>query len=265
MGSNLLVCRSCSYEMQENCMSDDELKALYSNSYYDTYGSIEKAASQKRVYFNRVLDTLILKPGGKILEVGCGTGTFLSVCKSRGYDAYGLDINAFGIGIAGREIESSKLFCKRFENLEGDEHFDNIFMFDYIEHVKNQEEILKIAFTRLKNNGSLVITTPSTSSLSNLLMGSKWPHYIKEHLSFFSKKSLNLLLIKTGYSDIKIKNLNKIVTLDYLYSQIIGKSMAVAPLVNFFYRFLPQGLKEKVLSINTGDIIAIAQKNNCLN
>jgi len=79
-------------------------------------------------------------------------------------------------------------------------------------------------------------------------------------LSFFSAKALEILLSKIGYTNIEIKNFNKILTLGYIYSQAKGKSMKVFPLVKLTNKLTPDFLKDKVFSINTGDIIAIAKK-----
>jgi len=258
--TKLLHCKNCGHERQEKFLSDKTLANIYSSTYYKTYGDSSSARYQKYIYFNSVLDDINLGPASKVLEVGCGTGSFLEVCDERGFDVYGLDINSFGISEASKIIDGSKLFCTTFECFDDDKKFDAIFMFDYIEHIKNQEEVLRIAFDKLNNNGTLVLTTPSTSSFSNKVMGSKWPHYIKEHLSFFSAKALEILLSKIGYTNIEIKNFNKILTLGYIYSQAKGKSMKVFPLVKLTNKLTPDFLKDKVFSINTGDIIAIAKK-----
>ena len=258
--TRLLYCKKCGYEQQENFPSDKELVDIYNSTYYKTYGENNSARHQKKIYFNKVLNNINLESDSKILEVGCGTGSFLEVCNDRGFDIHGLDINEFGISEASKIIGDSKLFCTTFECFDFDEKFDAIFMFDYIEHVKNQEEVLKIAFDRLNDNGMLVLTTPSASSYSNKIMGSRWPHYIEEHLSFFSTNALELLLAQVGYVNITIKSFNKILTFNYIYNQVKGKSMNIFPLVGLINKLLPNSLKESTFSINTGDIIAIAKK-----
>ncbi len=258
--TSLLKCKFCGYERQATFPTIDELHEIYDSSYYDSWGNNDNAIKQKELYFHSVLDKVQLKKNAKILEIGCATGIFLKVCKDRGYNPYGLDINEYGINEAKKILKEERLFCCTFEKLTLDIKFDAIFMFDYIEHITNQKEVLSLAYEKLEKNGILVLTTPSVSSITNKILGKRWPHYIQEHISFFSKKSLMILLDKIGFSAISVMKFNKIMTPNYFYSQVKLKKMHIFPVIDLLYRMIPTHLKSKPLKIYTGDIIAIAKK-----
>jgi len=258
--TKLLKCVFCGYEKQQTPPTLEELYKIYDSSYYDSWGNNDNAIKQKELYFNTVLNEVKLEKNAKILEVGCATGIFLKVCKNLGYEPYGLDINEYGISEAKKILNENKLFCCSFEELVVEEQFDAIFMFDYIEHIINQEEVIRIAYEKLRDGGVLVITTPSVSSITNKILGERWPHYIEEHLSFFSQKSISVLLNKIGYTEVEVKKFSKIMTVNYFYSQTELKKMTILPIIKFFYNFIPNNIKNKPIKIYTGDMIAIAKK-----
>lgn len=105
----------------------------------------------------------------KILDLGCGTGTFLKVLESIGYiNIVGVDLSLSQIEIAKKECQVAKVICESvfdyFENT--DEKFDLITGFDFIEHL-NKNEILKllnILSNALKINGRVIFQTPNPDS-----------------------------------------------------------------------------------------------------
>jgi 2-polyprenyl-3-methyl-5-hydroxy-6-metoxy-1,4-benzoquinol methylase len=85
---------------------------------------------------------------GKVLDLGCGDGSFVKYCKSKGVDAVGLDINN------GIDLESSAL---PFRN----EKFDIVYMGSVIEHIEHPSVMLSQIKRVLKKYGILVVITPN--------------------------------------------------------------------------------------------------------
>lgn len=260
LGTRLMSCTDCGFEMQETDLHYKNVSDIYGSDYFDTYGETG-AVEQKKRYYNRLLDDIGLSPESRVLEIGCGTGIFLSTCIERGIDAFGIDINPAGLEIASETVPPQRLMCGDVEALSDEiQGFDAIFMLDYIEHIRDPGPVLGIAFEKLNQAGRLIISTPSSSSVSNKVMGRKWPHYIEEHQVFFSERAMYMVLTGIGYRDVNIRTYNKIVTPEYLFSQVIGKEMGIAPIVAFCYRFVPGFLRRCHLSMPTGDILAVARK-----
>lgn len=46
-----------------------------------------------------------IPPGGAVLDLGCGNGRIAKIARDRGYEAYGVDVNADAIAAAGSDPE----------------------------------------------------------------------------------------------------------------------------------------------------------------
>jgi SAM-dependent methyltransferase len=80
---------------------------------------------------------------------------------------------------------------------------DNAFSFIHfshlIEHVPDPYRFLSEVRRILAPNGFVIITTPNIDGLQARLFRSAWRSAIPDHLFLFSKKTLNRLLIRTGF------------------------------------------------------------------
>ncbi len=112
--------------------------------------------------FKKYLNLLGLKKGGKILDVGCGTGTFLArIAKTYQVDCTGVDISKKSIAFANR-WGSPRLHFKVADATQlpfADESFDHVLSFDALEHIQDQSKALSEIARVLKPSGSLLIYT----------------------------------------------------------------------------------------------------------
>ena len=89
----------------------------------------------------------LVKPGDKILDIGCGTGYLLHSLKKIGvnFEYYGIDANNEFIEI-GKEYSkkkglNSKLFSMRIEDFRG--KFDHIVCLNFLSNLDNYHKILE--------------------------------------------------------------------------------------------------------------------------
>jgi 2-polyprenyl-3-methyl-5-hydroxy-6-metoxy-1,4-benzoquinol methylase len=104
-----------------------------------------------------------------ILDLGCGTGTFLKVLESLGYkNIIGVDLSTSQIEIARKECNFAKVYCQNiFEYFDKTENkFDLITGFDFIEHLNKNEILLllNILTKVLKSDGRVIFQTPNPDS-----------------------------------------------------------------------------------------------------
>jgi SAM-dependent methyltransferase len=135
---------------------------------------------------------------GKVLDAGCGTGTFLNWAKSNGWTGSGFDFDDHAIKVA-------KDFF-RLENVErndlsgyykghNNEEFDLITLFDVFEHIDDHNEIFEIIKKMLNKNGCIAMTMPYRRHARWLNSQDLPPR----HLTRWDRRSLRRFLEDHGF------------------------------------------------------------------
>lgn len=138
-----------------------------------------------------------LAPGGRLLEVGPGSGAFLSWARSEGYR---------GTACEQSSVLSSALRARGFEVIQGefeqltmDDAYDAVFSFHIIEHVVSPLSHLQRALSLTRPGGHLVVATPNAASWQQRLFPALSANFDTAHLHVLSPKSLKILGRKAGW------------------------------------------------------------------
>ena len=110
------------------------------------------------------------KPGGRILDIGCGTGFLLERLAERGYSGVGIDLSPESVEIAqARLVElgiAERLRAEVGSAYEPpDGPFDLVTITDVLEHLEDPRTCLAAARDRLAPGGVVVVSTPNRRSL----------------------------------------------------------------------------------------------------
>ena len=175
-GFTVLACPGCGLVFTDLEPTRDELRRTYGLRYF---------LERREYYFQNVvadptngredgqiadfkqwLDWLkSLKGKGRLLDVGCGIGIFLTMAQERGWEAYGVDISEGAVEIAksrsGVKAVAGTLTEARFP----DRFFDVITLLDVFEHFPNPLiELMEIGRI-LKEDGLIFLNTPNQKAL----------------------------------------------------------------------------------------------------
>lgn len=126
-----------------------------------------------------------------ILEIGTGSGYFLSSCHDRFPRA-----KLFGIEYDERLLEESRSRATNAQCSQGNaetfcllpEKFDVIVSFQVIEHLFNPSEMLNRVREHLNPGGLFIVTSPNLEGIGAKIMGSNWHGYRDDHVSLKSAK-----------------------------------------------------------------------------
>ena len=179
------------YESADYISHTDSKRSLFEKVYH----FVKSIALKKKL---NLINSL--QPNqGKILDIGAGTGEFLSVAKQNGWDVTGVEPSDKAKQIA---INKGVSFVEAIAPLE-DHSFDVITMWHVLEHVPELNHQIKELKRLLKPSGSLIIAVPNFKSFDAQYYGKFWAAYdVPIHFWHFSKTAIKLLFDK---EDIKLE------------------------------------------------------------
>ena len=173
------------YESEDYISHTDNTRSLFEKLYH----FIKSIALKNKL---KLINSL--QPNkGRILDIGAGTGDFLSVAKNDGWQTTGVEPSERAKSIA---INKGISFIEQTSELENDS-FDVISMWHVLEHVPDLDKQIKELKRLLKPTGTLIIAVPNFKSFDAKHYGNFWAAYdVPIHFWHFSKTAIKLLFEK---------------------------------------------------------------------
>lgn len=138
--------------------------------------------------------------GGKLLEIGCGTGLFLEeIIRYPYWQASGVEPSDRASAYAQEKL-SIKIHTGRIEDVDlPTESYDVIVMWNVVEHLAYPVRDLKNIISLIKPGGWLVFSVPNIESIEARLFGRYWVGWdLPRHLYIFPQQALNKILHNLG-------------------------------------------------------------------
>jgi 2-polyprenyl-3-methyl-5-hydroxy-6-metoxy-1,4-benzoquinol methylase len=196
-------CRKCglrylSKRLREPAMLKRyEDAAYYHGEGYENYDEQERSLTSTYRRFVRTLRVRGLT-GGRLLEIGCGFGTFLAASAGAFDYRAGTEISAEGRSRAARVADV--VYQGGVDVIPDGEKFDLIVAMQVVEHVYEPIRWLTAIRERLRASGSLILATPDAGGLLRKVTGRRWPSFkIPEHVVYFDERTLSALFSKAGF------------------------------------------------------------------
>ncbi len=205
-----------------------------------------------------VIEALELEDGDKVLEIGCGNGYYLSLLNRLGakLKLTGIDKDILALKDAAKFVgdkkvkivlgDASKLPFKT-------DSFNRIVMSEVIEHVEDEEKVLKEAFRVLKTGGIIALTTcnigypffwdPINWILQHLfkthIKSGFWAGIWNQHDRLYKKEHVDELVKKAGF---------RIEQSQYLTAYCLPFNHYIANLIAklFYSRLLPESIHKSM-------------------
>ena len=208
-----LSCNSCGHWFSKNNLIP---KNIYSSNYNKyTYSKnikknflkiikLPKKKSDNYLRLKRIKDFINKykkKKKIELLDVGSGLGVFPYSIKNAGWNCTALDPDIISV----RHIKNKlKIKCIHGDFIKKSiaKRFDIVTFNKVLEHVKNPLKMLKKAKKNLNKNGIAYLEVPDAEAASK--HGKEREEFFIDHMHVFTKKSLELLSIKSKFELIKI-------------------------------------------------------------
>jgi SAM-dependent methyltransferase len=156
-----------------------------------------------------------LRPGSRVLDVGCGAGWFCEALDGAGFAVVGVDV-------AGEAIRRARERCPGVEFAlvaeqaphelpYTDDSFDAAWLGETLEHVQDVIALLEEIHRVLAPGGRLIVTTPDHGRLLRLRLALSTRAFERhfeprsDHVRFFTRRTLATLLEACGYGDIDVR------------------------------------------------------------
>ncbi|MEX2596168.1 MAG: class I SAM-dependent methyltransferase [Salibacteraceae bacterium] len=207
----------------------------------------EEGRDQRLLQERKVMEQIQkIKPGGKLLDIGAGSGILVQAALELGYDAEGVEPSKWLHKQAQKLNLPVELgIFPQEDRLKGP--YDVVTLVDVIEHVGDPKGLVKSIREVLKEDGILIVVTPDVDSVMAKTLKYKWWHFRIAHIGYFNKKNLNLVMEKAGFSVFKLMRPTWFFSVAYLLERVSaylpGKMSVPAP----------KFIKELIIPINLRD------------
>ena len=202
-------CGHCSLRFTQDVPSADAIAPYYKSPDYIShtntseglinklYQSVRKYTLQKKAKFIASQTGVI---GGKLLDVGCGTGGFLNVMRKEGWEVLGLEPDEEARELARKLYRLTVFEASQLNQLPAGS-FDAITLWHVLEHVHDLHPYIEQLKGLLKPTGKLFIAVPNYQSLDAQIYRRDWAAYdVPRHLYHFTPQSMANLVKAHGLS-----------------------------------------------------------------
>jgi SAM-dependent methyltransferase len=187
---DVLKCSTCGVGVTNP--PPEQLQPHYAEYYGARHGITASICDRRRV----ALVTKMAGPGRgrRLLDIGCGEGTFLEAARKRGWRAVGTELNSAPARQRGLEVFNSLDECAD----QGP--FDCVTLWHSLEHMKDPRAVIAKIRRLVADDGFLLLAVPDFEGLQSKTFGASWLHLdVPRHLYHFTATSIDGMLHQTEF------------------------------------------------------------------
>ncbi|OAV67824.1 bifunctional 3-demethylubiquinone-9 3-methyltransferase/ 2-octaprenyl-6-hydroxy phenol methylase [Bacteroidales bacterium Barb6XT] len=201
----IYTCEKCRYAYTRPQPAPQDIENYYLSEEYISHSDTKKGIVNRLYHIVRKRNTKdklavvsrFAAVRSSLLDVGCGTGYFLSVCRQNGWQVEGVELSNSARAVAEGRI-GQPIFPSIAALEETGKRFDVITLWHVFEHLYD----VNASFLQLKHllkpeGGTLILALPNPLSADAVYYREYWAAYdVPRHLSHFSPESIRLLAEK---------------------------------------------------------------------
>lgn len=195
----LVRCSKCTCVWQPAPPAPEEMGAHYTEDYHNAIMRAGESNTSARWKLQH--DSIArFKQGGRILDIGCSSGAFLSTMDKGKWELYGTELSRETAELARKNTGATIFTGEASEAPYPADSFDVITSFDLLEHVYDPRPFLSRVLEWLKPGGIYCLNLPNIDSWESRLFGSYWYGLeMPRHITHFSPTSLSHVMKSLGF------------------------------------------------------------------
>lgn len=250
----LSKCAECGFLLTNPRPDDNRLAEYYQSPHYISHaaksqGLLDRlyklARSLTLRWKYRLIQNHSTKPVKTLLDVGCGTGTFLQHCTEKHLTTAGVEPAS-----GARDIAIANTRAEIFSDLPDSTHqYDVITLWHVLEHISDLNATIEKLKALMEKNGTMFIAVPNHNSADAKKYKEYWAAYdVPRHLWHFTRPTMQRIMTNHGLKVVDILPM----PLDAYYVALLSeKYLAGKNGVRTITRAILSGLKSNSAATKT--------------
>lgn len=203
-----VACPACGLVFLSPRPSSTKVEEYYRESYDGSYGAAESSVDRQPV-FASVLAHLLewRRPLGRLLDIGCGDGAFLMLCREAGWNCTGVEVSQ---GAAERaRTKGLRVLSPSELGQSTAGQFDVVTLVNVLETVTDPAAIVRALTQQIKPQGIIAVRVSNGLFHKRIRTPARWcmSQYDQAfHLFSYSPKALQTLMETSGFEVLSLRN-----------------------------------------------------------
>lgn len=207
----IVSCKQCDFKFTNPRPESKSIHKYYDSENYISHSNNNSGFFNKIYHYikkvtikNKIRIIEKLQPKNKtLLDIGCGTGSFLGIIQSKGWNVKGIEPNEKARKAAIEDHSITVLDESELINLPNNS-FSVITMWHVMEHVHSIKQRTHEIYNLLETGGFAIIAVPNHTSWDAKYYSEYWAAYdVPRHLSHFSPQTIKELFNESNLKHIK--------------------------------------------------------------
>ncbi|MGV3766573.1 MAG: class I SAM-dependent methyltransferase [Chitinophagaceae bacterium] len=259
------TCAQCTLRFTQDVPPADAIGPFYAATHYVSHSDTEEGLVNKvyQLVKKRTIKGKVNKINqwcegkkGTLLDIGCGTGSFLAAMKTDGWKVDGLEPDPGARTLAAEKTGQDILAPEKLYELPASS-YDVITLWHVLEHVHDLQGYAASFQRLLKPGGKLLIAVPNYTSADAQHYGGFWAAWdVPRHLYHFSPRSVNMLMEGYGFSAKGIKPM----WFDSFYVSMLSEQYKKGNIIKAFFMGLWSNLNAVFSAEKCSSLIYLFRK-----
>jgi len=210
-----LACPVCRSWCQRPRIAPQSLSAWYDSEHYqgspgvagsayvDYVGDEAERVAEARRRYRRDLAPYLPPGRARVLEVGCATGSLLSVLRDAGHDVTGIDLSPRFAAVARQRYGLDVIVADVLSADVPGDRFDLVVLLGTASNLPDVSATLRRLRGLLRSPGTLVFNYPAADSLMARIYGRKFWMFAPSVSSFMTQRGCRSALEQAGFTIIR--------------------------------------------------------------